>query len=308
MRKFSIILIVLLTALVACSSDEETSKSGDEPLLVITSFTLIEDMVKQIGGDYIETYNMVPTGTDPHQYDPLPEDIKAASDADVIIYNGFNLEGGDNGWLAKLADSSNISDDIMFELMEGAEPLYLSDDSGKEAEINPHTFLDPVLGIHMAENVIEALSTVDPDNEEFYHTNGEAYVEELEEIAQTYEDKLAEIPEENRILVTSERAYQYLAARYDIKEGFLFQIDTEETGTPEQMTSLINFVEENDPPALFVESNVDERPMETVASETGVDIYGEIFSDEIGKPGEEGDTYIKFLEYNIEQIYNGLKN
>src|SRR5699024_2618998 len=283
-------------------------EESDDKLFVITSFTLIEDMVKQIGGDHIETYNMVPTGTDPHEYDPLPEDIKAASDADVIIYNGFNLEGGDNGWLAKLADSSNIEDDIMYELMAGADPLYLSDDSGNEAEINPHTFLDPVLGIHMAENVIGALSEVDPDNEEFYQSNGDEYVAELEDIANEYEEKISEIPEENRILVTSERAYQYLAERYGLTEGYLFQIDTEETGTPEQITSLINFIEENDPPALFVESNVDKRPMETISNETGVDIYGDIFSDEIGKPGEEGDTYAKFLQYNIDQIYNGLKS
>src|SRR5699024_9983896 len=196
MRKLGIILLITVLSLVACQSNDETEsgEESDDKLFVITSFTLIEDMVKQIGGDHIETYNMVPTGTDPHEYDPLPEDIKAASDADFIIYNGFNLEGGDNGWLAKLADSSNIEDDIMYELMAGADPLYLSDDSGNEAEINPHTFLDPVLGIHMAENVIGALSEVDPDNEEFYQSNGDEYVAELEDIANEYEEKISEIP------------------------------------------------------------------------------------------------------------------
>src|SRR5690625_6634049 len=95
-----------------------------------------------------------------------------------------------------------------------------------------------------------------------------------------YSEKLAEIPEEKRVLITSERAYQYMADRYDLKEGYIWAIDTEENGTPSQVKSLINFIEENDPPVLFIESNVDERPMETVASETGLEIFGEIRSEE----------------------------
>lgn len=290
----------------ADEGDNEEATADDDKLFVITSFTLIEDMVKQIGGDLVETTNLVPIGTDPHEYEPLPEDTKAATDADIIIYNGFNLEGGDHGWLAKLADSVGKSDDDMYELMAGAEPMYLSGEDGQEEEINPHTFLDPVLGIHMAENTVEALVAADPDNEDVYREQGETYIDELKEIDQEYEDKIDAIPEEDRILVTSERAYQYMTERYGLKEGFLFQIDTEETGTPEQIKSLVEFVKENDPPALFVESNVDQRPMETVAKETGVDIYSEIFSDEIGQPGEEGDTYVKFLRYNIEKIHEGL--
>src|SRR5699024_3834421 len=105
---------------------------------------------------------------------------------------------------------------------------------------------------------------------------------QLQEIADEYEEKLGEIPEENRVLVTSEQAYQYMTKRYGLEGGFIWAIDTEENGSPEQIKSLLAFIQEHEPPVLFVETNVDTRPMETVAAESGVEIFGELYSDEIG--------------------------
>src|SRR5690625_2767448 len=308
-------LAVILLAACGSSSNEEANDTNEkasenggqtEKIKVVTSFTLIEDMAREIGGEQVEVYNLVPVGTDPHEYEPLPDDIKAATDADILFYNGVNLEGGDHGWFAKMIDSVNQDADNIFEAAEGVEPMYLTSEDGKEEEINPHAFLDPVVGIQMAENTRDALIAIDPDHKEEYENNAEAYLDTLQEIDDEYSEKLAEIPEEKRVLITSERAYQYMADRYDLKEGYIWAIDTEENGTPSQVKSLINFIEENDPPVLFIESNVDERPMETVASETGLEIFGEIFSDEIGKPGEDGDTYVTFLKHNIDVIYDGL--
>lgn len=308
MRKFTVLFILILGVflITACSKgDEESNTSGS--LKVVTSFTLIEDMVKEIGGDLVETHNLVPIGTDPHEYDPLPEDVKATTDADLVIYNGFNLEGNEElGWIVKLADAVDKDMKEFYQLMEGVEPLYLEGADNRAEEINPHTFLDPVLGIHMAEKVFEALAENLPEEESSLKKRADKYIEQLEEVHALYEEKINDIPEEDRIIVTSERAYQYMAKRYGLKEGYLFQIDTEETGTPEQITSLIEFIKENEPPVLFVETNVDQRGMETVSNETGVEIYAEIYSDEIGKPGDEGDTYVKFLRYNIEKIHEGL--
>lgn len=312
--KLMALALMAIFVLAACGGDggttssesSEENGSSDEPLLVVTTFTLLEDMVTQIGGDRVEVHNLVPIGTDPHEYEPLPEDNKAATDADVLFFNGLNLEGGDTGWFARLIDSVNQDEGNVFELGEGVEPLYLTSSEGEE-EVNPHSFLDPVIGIQMAENTRDALIEVDPDHKEDYETNAEAYLTDLKEVDKEYETKIAEIPEENRILVTSERAYQYMATRYGLEEGFVWAVDTEEGGTPEQITSLIEFIQENEPPVLFLESNVDPRPLETVSKETGVDIFEEtIFSDEIGSPGEEGDTYVKFLQYNIEKIHAGL--
>lgn len=300
--------------LAACGGDGDVKETGtgkdndgsNEALKVVTSFTIIEDMVKEIGGDKVKVHNLVPIGTDPHEYDPLPDDTIAATNADILFYNDLNLEGGDSGWFARMMDSVGQDWDNAYVVTEGVEPMYLQSEDGREEEINPHAFLDPVVGITMAENVRDALVETDPNNKEYYQENADTYLEQLRNIDEQYRIKIAEIPEEKRVFVTSERAFQYMADRYGLKEGYIWAIDTEENGSPEQITNLLSFIEENNPPVLFVETNVDKRPMETVSQESGVEIYGEIFSDEIGSPGEEGDTYLKYLQYNINLIYEGL--
>ncbi|HHU19970.1 MAG TPA: zinc ABC transporter solute-binding protein [Bacilli bacterium] len=314
-NKLALLLVAVLVAmsLVACSNGEKKeeviNKEGEnsEKLQVVTSFTIIEDMAKEIGGDLVDVYNLVPTGTDPHEYSPLPNDIKAATDADVLFYNGLNLEGGEHGWFAKMIDATSQDWAVTYELAEDIEPMFITSEDGKEEEINPHAFLDPVVGIEMTKKVRDAFIEVDPDNEATYEENAEIYLEKLIEIHEQYQTFIEKIPEENRTLVTSERAYQYLAARYGLREGYIWAIDTEENGSPEQIKSLLTFLEETSPPVLFIETNVDKRPMETISRESGIEIFGEIFSDEIGNPGEEGDTYLKYLQYNIDVIYQGLK-
>lgn len=299
----------LLFILGACGSNgdaEDGSEKADDTLKVVTSFTIISDIAENIGGDNVEVHNLVPTGTDPHEYEPLPEDIKKATDADVLLYNGLNLEGGENGWFFKMVDSVGQEDNF-FSLTEQVEPMYIGGDDGTEEEINPHSFIDPNVGIMMAEDMRDAFIEVDPDNEQFYQDSADEYIDRLKEIVDEYEEKINEIPEENRLLVTSERAFQYLAARFGLEEAFIWEIDTEENGSPEQIKSLVNYLSDHDVPHLFVESNVDERPMETVSNESGVPIFDQpIYSDEIGKKGEDVDTYVKYLHYNIEVISEGL--
>lgn len=315
-NKLSLFFIAVLSIIVlaACGGDdnqgatEDTQDEGNsEKIQAVTSFTIIEDMVKEIGGDLVDVYNLVPTGTDPHEYEPLPDDTKAATDADVLFYNGLNLEGGDEGWFAKMMDAVNQDWEVAYQLAENVEPMYITSEDGKEEEINPHAFLDPVVGIEMAEKARDALIEIDPDNEATYEENAEEYLEKLIDLDEQYKTRIDEIPEENRVLITSERAYQYLADRYGLEEGYIWAIDTEENGSPEQIKELLAFLEETPAPVLFVETNVDTRPMETISKESGIEIFGEIFSDEIGEPGEEGDTYVKYLQFNIDVIHDGLK-
>lgn len=303
------ILLVLILGLTACGKKEQPNKEKSDKLSVVSSFTIISDMARQIGGDKVEVYNLVPTGTDPHEYEPLPDDIKAAEDADVLLYNGMNLEGGEHGWFMKMISSTKQDMDKVFELNEGVEPKYLTSEDGQEEEINPHSFLDPQVGMKMAENLRDALKKIDPDNAETYEANAEAYLEELSAIDKKYEEVIQSIPEEDRVLVTSERAFQYMTSRYGLEEAFVWAIDTEENGTPEQIKNLVDKLRKLEPPVLFLESNVDPRPLETVSRETGIPIFEEaIYSDEIGEKGAEVDTYKKLLEHNIRIIEAGLKS
>lgn len=293
--------------LAACGTDDKKEKSDGEKVKIVATFSIIEDLIKEVGGDLVEVHSMVPIGTDPHEYEPLPEDIKKAVEADALFYNGLNLEGGEKGWfLGKLVSSVNKDMADVYEVMKDVQPMYLTSDDGKEEEINPHAFLSPLVGIQMTENIIDALVEIDKEHADVYKENGEKLLTELKEMDELYKEKIADIPEDKRILVTSERAYQYMASDYGLEEGFIWAIDTEENGTPAQIKSLVEFIKENNVEALFVESNVDKRPMETVTSETGAEIVAEIYSDELGKVGSEGGTYLTFLQSNIEKIHQGL--
>src|SRR5690625_3368984 len=271
MRKFfQLFILVSLSILIfgACSTDgggNDGAQNDQNKLRAVTTFTLLEDIVRDIGGDCVDVYNLVPIGADPHVYDPLPDDIKAATDADVIFYNGMHSEGGDTGWLAKMLSSVKQDWDDTYKLTDGVEPIYITDESGRDEEINPHAFLDPHVGILMAENARDAFIEMDPENESYYTENTENYSAELEEIAAEYEEKINDIAEENRILVTSERAYQYVAERYGLQEGYIWAIDTEEAGSPEQLKSLVEFIERENQQVLLVENNVDKQQMVTVA-------------------------------------------
>lgn len=307
-KKLKLLFIALAATVVlaACGGNETKQETNEDRLQVVVTFSILADIVENVGGDLIDVHSMVPIGTDPHEYSPLPLDIKKATDADVIFYNGLNLEDGD-GWFQGLIENVKKPDDQIIVTTKGVEPKYLIDEDGNKDEINPHSFLDVNVGIIMTKNIRDAFVQIDPNNKEVYEANATAYLNELELIDKEYTEKIAEIPEENRILVTSERAYQYMAERYGLEEGFLWQIDTEENGTPEQITSLIRFIKEREVPALFVETNVDSRPMETVSKETGVPIAAKLYSDELGSPGDDGDIYLKFLRYNIDQIHTHLK-
>lgn len=307
MKKLAMILMIALV-LVGCTPANKDNEVNDDTLKVISTFTIITDMVNEIGKDKVSVTNLVPTGTDPHEYEPKPADIQAMTDADMLLYFGLNLEGGEHGWFFKAANSVKADKDKIYSLSENIEPMHLLGDDSSDDQINPHAFISPKNGIKMSEAVRDALIKEDPENKDFYEVNAKDYIGRLEVIDQKYQSEIDAIPEENKILVTSEKAFQYMTADYGLREAYIWAIDTEELGTTEQLKSLIDKLKVDAPPYLFLESNVDERPMQTVSKESGIPIFEKrIYSDEIGVKGSDVDTYIKVLENNIEIIAEGLK-
>lgn len=291
-------------ALAGCSDADTTAKDTDT-IQAVSTFSILTDIVEEIGGEHVEVHNLVPVGQDPHEYESNPSDTTALSDADVFFVNGLNLEGGEQGWAARMAESVDLTDEQVVMASEGVEPLYLAE--GVEDSVNPHAFLDPNVGVIMAENVAAGLIELDPDNAEAYEHNLSEYVDELTAIHNQYEEQIGTLEEERRVLVTSERAFQYVADRYDLEEGYIWAVDTDDIGTPDQIISLIDFVKEHEPPVLFLESNVTASPMETVAADTGVEIHATLYSDELAPEGEPGDTYVGMLEENLNRIADGLQ-
>ncbi len=295
----------LALALTACSGAADPagpdSESGE--VRVVTTFSLLGDLAGEIGGEHVQLHSMVPLGTDPHEYQPLPADIEAATKADLLVWNGLEMETGD-GWFAGLVEvaGKDFEGPQVAEAAAGVEPQWLTD--GDRKEVNPHAFLSPKAGLIYVDNITDALIEVDPTNAPVYQANAAQLRSKIEQIDARYTRELSAAA--TPVLVTSERAFQYVASDYGLLEGYLWEIDTDEQGTPAQITSLIRFIDEHQPRGLLVESNVDPRPMETVAAETGVPVAGEVYSDELGPAGSEGETYLGYLEYNLEAFLKAM--
>lgn len=305
----AIVSLLLLALLSGCTSNEEQDASadgGEDALQVVTTYSILYDIVKNIGGDRIEIHSLAPIGSNPHEYEPLPQDLKKTTDADLVFYNGLNLEAG-NSWFEKLLDTSGKSGESapVFRLSEGVEPMYLTTE-GKEGEEDPHAWLDIQNGIQYAENARDAFIEIDPAHRDVYEQNAAAYIGQLEELHQEAADQYSKIPKEQRVFVTSEGAFKYFSKAYDFQAEYIWEINQENQGTPAQITRVLDIIEEQSIEGLFLETSIDPRSMDMVSRETGVDIKGKVFTDSIGKPGEEGDTYLKMMQWNIDTILEGL--
>jgi iron/zinc/copper transport system substrate-binding protein len=302
--------VLFVGVLGACGNSQEDDKGSmdaadttETKLKVVSTNSIIGDMVEKIGGDLIDAHSIVPVGTDPHEYEPLPEDIRKASEADVVFYNGLNLETG-NGWFDKLMETAGkAEDEDYFVVSKNVEPLYLS---GNSSQQDPHAWLDISNGIHYITEITRVMSEKDPENKEAYEKNADAYIAELTELDSQAKKEFADIPEEKKLLVTSEGAFKYFSKAYELQAAYIWEINTEGQGTPDQMKQIIETVRNSEVPVLFVETSVDHRSMERLSNEVDLPVYSNLFTDSIAKEGEDGDSYYDMMKWNLEKIHEGL--
>ena len=304
--------LLSLVGFAGCStnttSTTTTTAKSNEPkkVQVVATNSIIYDITKNVAGDLADIHSIVPIGQDPHEYEPLPQDVQKIHDADLIFYNGINLENAEDAWFTKMVkNAGKVADKDYFAVSDGVDVIYLegAKEKGKE---DPHAWLNIENGVIYAKNIAKQLIAKDPKNKETYEKNLAAYVEKLEALDKDAKQRIAKIPEEKRLIVTSEGCFKYFSKAYDIKSAYIWEINTEEEGTPEQITKLVRQLRESKVPSLFVESSVDDRPMKTVSQETGKPIFSTIFTDSIAEAGKDGDSYYSMMKWNLDKIIEGL--
>lgn len=266
---------------------------------VVTTFTVFADMAKNVAGDAAVVESITKPGAEIHNYQPTPRDILRAQDADLIIWNGLNLEL----WFKRFF--SNLSDVPSVVATEGIEPMGIG--SGPyEGKPNPHAWMSPSDGLIYVDNIRKALVKYDPDNSDVYNANAKAYSEQLKAIVDPIRASLSRIPDEKKWLVTSEGAFSYLARDFDLKELYLWPINADQQGTPKQVRRVIDTVRAEKIPVIFSESTVSDKSAKQVAEETGAQYGGVLYVDSLSEPDGPVPTYLDLLKVTTQTIANGL--
>ena len=267
---------------------------------VATTFTVIADMARNVAGDAAEVVSITKPGAEIHNYQPTPRDIIKAQDADLILWNGLNLELWFERFFANLSDvpSATISD--------GVEPIGIGEGpyTGKP---NPHAWMSPSDALIYVDNIAAALAGRDPANADTYRANAEAYKLAITDAVAPLRETLASIPEKRRWLVTSEGAFSYLARDFGLKEAYLWPINADQQGTPQQVRKVIDLVRENDIPAVFSESTIPSDAARQVARETGARYGGVLYVDSLTESDGPAPTYLDLLRLTTSTIAEGLK-
>jgi manganese/iron transport system substrate-binding protein len=284
---------------VGCGDSKQQSASGKKQ--VVTSFTIIADMAREVAGDAADVQSITKPGAEIHGYEPTPKDIVKAQNADLVLWNGMNLEL----WFEKFF--SNVKNVPGAVLTEGITPLGISEGpyTGKP---NPHAWMSPANAVIYVENIRRALVKMDPTNEATYTANAAAYTAKIKALDEPIRQKLAEIPEEQRWLVSSEGAFSYLCANYGLRQLYLWPINADAQGTPQQVRHVIDGVRANRIPVVFSESTVSDKPARQVAKEAGARYGGVLYVDSLTDPDGPAPTYLKLLETNAATIVKGFLN
>ena len=292
-----LLLLACAALLAACSQEPSVEDSGK--LKVVTTFTVIADIAANVAGEAATVESITKPDAEIHNYQPTPGDILRAQGAGLILWNGLNLEL----WFEKFFE--NLSDVPGVVVSEGVEPMSISEGpyTGKP---NPHAWMSPEATLIYVENIRRALAEQDPDNADIYAKNAAAYAEKIKATVEPIRAALGAIPEERRWLVTSEGAFSYLARDFGLKELYLWPINADSQGTPQQVRKVIDAVRANNIPAVFSESTVSADPAQQVARETGAKYGGVLYVDSLSDAGGPVPTYLDLLRVTSETIAKGL--
>ena len=296
--KLTIFLVFNILLLTACVN-RKTYKLNQEKPLVLTTFTILADLAKNVAGERLEVKSITKPGAEIHSYQFTPSDIVKTKGAKLIIENGLGLES----WISKFTMSAGNIPKV--KLTEGLTPLLIDGDaySGKP---NPHAWMSPKKAIYYVDKIVDAFIEIDPEGEQEFRSNASTYKAKLQSLDKELRDSLSFIPRNKRFLVSCEGAFSYLASDYGMKEGYLWPVNAESQVTPKRMVNLIELIKENDVPTIFCESTVSSEAQKEVAKSSGAKFGGTFYVDSLSGSDGPAPTYIDLLRHNVQLITEGL--
>ncbi|WP_439149389.1 metal ABC transporter substrate-binding protein [Sulfitobacter sp.] len=266
---------------------------------VVTTFTVLADMARQVAGDAATVVSITKPGAEIHGYSPTPRDIVAAVDADLILWNGMNLELWFEQFLSNLGDIPSVT------LSDGVDPISIAE-GGYEGMPNPHAWMGLANALVYVDNIASAFVLYDPENAATYLANADAYKKQIRDTITPLRERIATIPEDKRWLVTCEGAFSYLARDFGMKELYLWPMNADQTGTPQQVRKVIDQVRANDIPVVFCESTVNTSPAKQIARETGAVFGGVLYVDSLSTADGPVPSYLDLLRVTAQTVADGL--
>ncbi|WP_083269069.1 metal ABC transporter substrate-binding protein [Bosea vaviloviae] len=270
-----------------------------KPLRVVTTFTIIQDMAQNVAGNVAIVESITKPGAEIHDYQPTPLDVVKAQSADLVLWNGLNLER----WFEKFFE--NVKNVPSAVLTDGIEPMGIKEGPYQDKP-NPHAWMSTKNALIYIENIRKALAKADPANAATYAKNAAAYADEIKAMDVPLRARLDKVPADRRWLVSSEGAFSYLTRDYGWREAYLWPINADEQGTPQQVRKLIDLVRKSKIPAVFSESTISDKPAKQVARETGAKYGGVLYVDSLSAANGPVPTFAKLLEVTVETIAKGF--
>lgn len=297
-RCFAAVLTAIALALGVSACGGNSSAGEDDKPVVLTTFTVLADIAKNVAGDKLRVESITKAGAEIHGYEPTPGDIRKAAQADLIVDNGLNLEA----WFSQFVEDLDVPHAVV---SDGVDVMPIAEDS-YQGKPNPHAWMSPKNVQIYASNMAKAFAKLDPSHAAEFEANAEAYNAQLQTVQDEMVSKLSVLSEKQRALVTCEGAFSYLARDAGLKEVYIWAVNAEQQATPQQITRAIEFVRDNQVPAVFCESTVSDAPMQQVVGATDAKFGGTLYVDSLSEADGPVPTYLDLIRHDAKVITTAL--
>ncbi|MET0296475.1 MAG: metal ABC transporter substrate-binding protein [Microbacterium sp.] len=291
------VIAAVAVATTGCAGLRGAASDDDRPV-VLTTFTVLADIAENVAGEHLRVASITKVGAEIHGYEPTPLDVAKASEADLIVDNGLNLEL----WFEQFVESADVPHVVV---SDGIDVIDIASDAYAGTP-NPHAWMSPRNAQVYVDNMVEAFSDLDPGNAAAFAANGERYKAELQAVQDELETSLAALPDNERALVTCEGAFSYLARDVGLTEQYIWPVNAEQQATPQQIAATIEFVRDDDVPAVFCESTVSDSAMQQVVEATDAAFGGTLYVDSLSEADGPVPTYLDLLRHDASTIIDAL--